>query len=394
MSSTISNDQFSSQKSYPTSGQSYSGANGITGSEENGVSKQLYTTTNGTGISYDSVPESTGTLPSGQCAPTESHALATADHEEKGAVQVSAKQYNGPEAKDLGWNKPPEKVPTPLIGGLPNEELWTLIRRFNKQVYHVKATPMNPPGGLDLIVAKEDEFSPDKMRSNIERLYMTVIVGITSFAKHIARLRSWGEKKRTVAFCMVYFLAWALDFLMPLFFLTLLILVVYPPSRSLLFPPAPLALISASTGGIKNPTAGVLGSHGSLTGAPEKHEGEAVEQEAHSFVASFGSIALSSVAGKPHKSDGESKREDSVPDPSSIAMKTADARDRAASGDTSGEHNKTKQPVEEAAWEKARPVMHVIGDIADLWERLSNALSPTPPFHRSVSRIQIGRAHV
>lgn len=31
------------------------------------------------------------------------------------------------------------------------------------------------PGGLDLNIADEDEFSPDKLRATIERLYMTVV---------------------------------------------------------------------------------------------------------------------------------------------------------------------------------------------------------------------------
>ena len=60
-----------------------------------------------------------------------------------------------------------------------------------------------PPGGLDLNIADEDEFSPDKLRANIERLYMTVIIGVIGFGKHIARLRSWREPRRTAAFCAV-----------------------------------------------------------------------------------------------------------------------------------------------------------------------------------------------
>lgn len=36
------------------------------------------------------------------------------------------------EVKDLGWHEKEEQVPNPLVGGLPNEELWTLVRRFNK----------------------------------------------------------------------------------------------------------------------------------------------------------------------------------------------------------------------------------------------------------------------
>jgi len=61
--------------------------------------------------------------------PTISHELANADHEEKGAVQIDHGQT---EVRDLGWNDHPTDVPTPLVGGLPNEELWTLVRRFNK----------------------------------------------------------------------------------------------------------------------------------------------------------------------------------------------------------------------------------------------------------------------
>lgn len=61
--------------------------------------------------------------------PTLSHSLAGDDHEEKGAAQLAHGQT---EVKDLGWNEHPTDVPMPLVGGLPNEELWTLVRRFNK----------------------------------------------------------------------------------------------------------------------------------------------------------------------------------------------------------------------------------------------------------------------
>jgi hypothetical protein len=39
----------------------------------------------------------------------------------------------------------------------------------------VKEWPYGVPGGLDLNIADEEEFSPDKLRSNIERLYMTIV---------------------------------------------------------------------------------------------------------------------------------------------------------------------------------------------------------------------------
>lgn len=68
-------------------------------------------------------------------------------------------------------------------------------------------------GNLDLNIADEDEFSPDKLRSTIERLYMTIGIGMIGFGKHIVRLRSWREKRRTACFCAVC----ATDSLPPLF---------------------------------------------------------------------------------------------------------------------------------------------------------------------------------
>ena len=59
---------------------------------------------------------------------TDSHALATEDHEVKGAAQEAGKDES---LTDLGWRAKPKDVDT-LVGGLPNEELWTLVRRFNK----------------------------------------------------------------------------------------------------------------------------------------------------------------------------------------------------------------------------------------------------------------------
>ena len=134
---------------------------------------------------------------SGTGQATDSHALAEADHEEKGAAQ---EMHFETEVKDLGWTERASELPKPLVGGLQNESLWLLVRRFDKQMYHVKALEHPPMSGLDLEIADEDEFSPDKLRANLERLYMTVIVGMMTFVKHIARLRSWREPRRTGIF--------------------------------------------------------------------------------------------------------------------------------------------------------------------------------------------------
>jgi hypothetical protein len=67
--------------------------------------------------------------------PTESHQLANAEPEEKGAAQLDHRQT---EVRDLGWNEEPADVPVPLVGGLSNDELWTLIRRFNKVSFYFR----------------------------------------------------------------------------------------------------------------------------------------------------------------------------------------------------------------------------------------------------------------
>lgn len=73
--------------------------------------------------------------------PTASHRLVDANQDEKGVAQL---EHGDVEVKNLGWNEEARNVPRPLIGGLSNEELWTLIRRFNKQMFHVKSIPDAP----------------------------------------------------------------------------------------------------------------------------------------------------------------------------------------------------------------------------------------------------------
>ncbi|RMZ71597.1 Proteasome subunit beta type [Pyrenophora seminiperda CCB06] len=306
-------------------------------------------------------------------APTDSHALAlnaarTAPPEEKGAAQIAHEN----EVVDLGWNEPKELVAKPLVGGLGNEDLWLLVRRFNKQMYHVKEIPTAPPGGLDMNIADEEEFSPDKLRANIERLYMTIGIGLMGFGKHIVRVRSWRETQRTAWFCSAYFAAWLLDMIMPLLSVTLVTLIVYPPARETMFPPAPMALVS-STGGVQKPKSGTLGSTDSATGAPENHKGEAVEQEASNFVNGFASIALSSATGKHPQ--GEPPDEDSpdsnVPDPTRLAIGAADAKDQASGVKPTKDYDKTKVPMETAMWTKMRPIMHGLAEVTDTWERFA-----------------------
>ncbi|GKT70685.1 hypothetical protein ColTof4_03108 [Colletotrichum tofieldiae] len=319
--------------------------------------------------------------------PTDSHHLADMASrekplEEKGHAELD---HADVEVKNLGWNNPPSKVSQPMVGGLTNEDLWILVRRFDKQIFHVKSISEPPLANLDMNIADEEEFSPDKLRAHVERLYMTVIVGLFSFWKHIVRLRSWRESRRTSTFLAVYFVAWVLDFVVPVLISFLIVLVLVPEARDFCFPPAPPSLIDSKTGGVKKPASGVLASDDSITGAPEKHAGEAVEQEAHSFVNSISSLIVSTAAGKHPQ--GDPHDDTAAPDPTNIVQDVVNAKDKTGGDEPSVHHDKTKKPVHESVWVKARPVMHGIADFVDTWERFGNALSPTPPFPQQRPRI-------
>ena len=58
-----------------------------------------------------------------------SHSLATKkEHDEIGRAQEQHDEL----VQNLGWHEKDDNIPDFLVGGLPNEELWLLLRRFNK----------------------------------------------------------------------------------------------------------------------------------------------------------------------------------------------------------------------------------------------------------------------
>ena len=328
-----------------------------------------------------------------------------------------------PELEDLGWSEEPN-VPIPVLHGMKNESLWLLVRRFNKQTYRVKALEeTSPKKDFDMYISNKEEFQPDKLKATFERLYVNVVVGVVAFIQHIARLRSWSEPKRTGGFMVVYVAAWLLDLLVPTSLVLLLVLILSPRARMLLFPSAPLGAIDPKTGQAKVPKAGHLGSKTSLTGAAETFEGEAVEQEASNFVGALGSVALSTAAGKSSNKGAEAtmsdneeddsgdeassvKRsnstkkkndaEDKIPDPTNIAAVSHTAQSKAA-GEKTGHPDKgdhTKKPMEEAIFASLAPFMHILNNICDDYERFGNALSPTPPFSRWAPRARLAGAIV
>lgn len=69
-------------------------------------------------------------LPEG---PTDSHILSQVGQDEKALLQKASDTAT---TTDLGWNNTAVHFEEPLVAGLSNEDLWMLIRRFDKVSRH------------------------------------------------------------------------------------------------------------------------------------------------------------------------------------------------------------------------------------------------------------------
>jgi hypothetical protein len=117
-----------------------------------------------------------------------SHRLATANvNKTRGVLSCDGSVI------DLGWNQEPDHDGKPWVEGMHNEDVWALVRRFNKvntmlktshsvshtntseAIFELKQANAVPFGGLDLVVAEESQCTPNKLRSEMERLYMGMV---------------------------------------------------------------------------------------------------------------------------------------------------------------------------------------------------------------------------
>ncbi|KAJ5695465.1 hypothetical protein N7536_005877 [Penicillium majusculum] len=285
-----------------------------------------------------------------------------------------------PRPANTQWKASSQAVEETLAKGLSNEDLWMLIRRFNKQIYHVKAVHDTAALNLDLNRTENEQFPPEKLRMTLERFYISVVVGVTEFFRHITRLRSWKEPARTTIFCAGYFVAWAVDLLVPTILGIVVALIMVPPVRILLFPG--LAKTDGSNG--SSPPEGQVQSEDSLTGAPEHHKGEAAEQEAKNMVDSFATVAMESAAAKY----GQTVTEDAPDRPALIeSLEAAEAAAGTPTGDSP--EDKTKKPMKKKVAHATDNVMRILSDITDIYEKFANILSPTPPFFLVTSRLRL-----
>ncbi|KAF5589340.1 hypothetical protein FPCIR_6786 [Fusarium pseudocircinatum] len=275
------------------------------------------------------------------------------------------------EVQDVGWDDDHIRPEDFAIDGVKNEDIWLLVRRFNKRVFHLKHAPSHPEDEMDFNVAQEEQFSPNKLRAQIERLYMGAILGFIMFRQHLSRLQSWREPRRTSCFCLVYLAAWYFDFLMPTLLTGLMAILLSPKMRNTLFPPCPPAIVHYQGGHLIKPAAGILGTVDTATGAPESLKGETLEREASNFATGLVALSINIFVDKDPQHD-ESQRGGgktvNLPDPRSLATRIATAKDKAA-GIEKPSWDKSKSPMQELMWSQMRPLMHWICRFCDVWER-------------------------
>ncbi|KAF5656326.1 hypothetical protein FCIRC_13704 [Fusarium circinatum] len=284
---------------------------------------------------------------------------------------------NPVEVQDVGWDDGQIRPEDYAIDGIKNEDIWLLVRRFNKRIFHLKHTPNYPEHEMDFNVAEEEQFSPNKLRAQIERLYMGAILGFIVFRQHLSRLQSWREPRRTTCFCLVYLGAWYFNFLMPTLLTGLMAIMLSPKIRNTLFPPCPPALVHYQGGHLIKPAAGILGTVDTTTGAPESLKGETLEREASNFATGLVALSINIFVDKDPQHD-ESQRGGgktiNLPDPRSLATRIATAKDKAA-GIEKPSWDKSKSPMQELMWSQMRPLMHWICRFCDIWERSAKVVT-------------------
>lgn len=206
-----------------------------------------------------------------------------------------------------------------------------------------------------------------------------------------------------------YFISWYFDQLFTLIICVSIGMVLSARVGSTLFPPVPMSLVDWRTGGLSKPTAGVLASPDSATGAPENFRGEAIEKEAESFATTIAGIAVSVWTAqdqdtKPSNQDATTPPASSLPRPHDPTTLMGIAMDKAA-GVQDSSSDKTKLPMQGALWSVVLPWLRLLYTISDTWERLAkylpyimflshadifnSALHPTPPFPQLKHRLRL-----
>lgn len=127
------------------------------------------------------------------------------------------------EVEKVKANKREERGERPkgtIINGIEDDQLWTMLRRFNMQVSQVLSPPTSLPLGqpdLRPSTLPTVPFNSDALKNNAERLYASAGVAAIVSVREMQRLMSWDrqERRRTLAFAISYFVSWWFSLVIP-----------------------------------------------------------------------------------------------------------------------------------------------------------------------------------
>ena len=159
----------------------------------------------------------------------------------------------------------------------------------------------------------------------------------------------------------VYFAAWFWDLLVPMSTGVLVALILFPSTRSLLFPPSSTSGNDSNAGGAGQST------RDSITSAPETYKGEAAEQEASNLVNDIANVAMESARGKYGQSVIDDDAEgSSEPEPVDVGAIIA-----VVQAENAPAEDKTKKPMKKKISKATNQMMRILGDITDIYEQFS-----------------------
>ncbi|KAL7416037.1 hypothetical protein BDY24DRAFT_380856 [Mrakia frigida] len=223
-------------------------------------------------------------------------------------------------------------------------------------------------------------------------------------AKEIARLRSWGEGGwRSAGFLVGYFFAWYYNILTASFLSFLSLLILVPSTRLLFFPPVAMPLTTSKDSTIppSDPlgpsTSTSSGVDGILPGSDAQREVE-VERMAGDFADGLEAVLVS--AGATENEEADEGLVDEEPEVGIAGEEEGGDEGKNGKGKGKGKGKKAakklskkekkelkkKEKKEKILDKHGRPIMLIVGDLADGWERWANAFSPTAPFGSSGGR--------
>lgn len=99
---------------------------------------------------------------------------------------------------------------------------------------------------------------------------------------------------------------------------------------------------------------------------------------------------MMSISSGQYSQNNHDAESDIAPDPSQMAQDIADSRDVVEGHTPDDEYGNTQKAVSQLVESfPTLPMIHVVPSFIDDWERLGNALNPTPPFPRHGPRLAL-----